>query len=342
MTKQDKSHSRRKTIPVWLIVLLVVCLSLTITCIVYMFFKPSSTRAPQQFPDTDIVFSTENELGFMDSDGTVVAIIPFMLKIPNGMYVEVWGQPLITRDGKYLIVTRGGFPLDRGDIYIAHAGEFAILCEQWQVGFVRLAADQEHILFDASATQQGLAKYSPEDCGTDNSPAQVYTGVVGSLSPDEQYSAEVVWNAEYSHFDIVIHQISSGNERIIGPGDWPVWSRDSQWLAYTGEDGIYVVNATEDAQPRRLVSLRNPDLSFPNKPLYNSNYSGDWVFSPPMVSWSPDGQWLVYHMLGDDLGETAGYLAKNYSIYKVNISTGEVIKLFDGGMYPYWRWMARP
>jgi hypothetical protein len=349
MTMQKTPSSRKKASLVCLIIFLAVCIFLSIACGINMFFSPNeskSTRAPQLFPDTEIVFSTENELGFMNADGSDVSMFPFTPVTPNQFVDDWWGHPLVTGDGKYLIIAHGGFPSDIGDIYIAPAGEFAVLCKQWQVGFVQMAADQEHILFNAYTTIQWLTKYSPEDCGTDNPPTQVYNGITGALSPDEQYSAEVVINTDPSrssdYLDIVLHQIGTGIERTIESGYRPAWSRDSQWLAYTGLDGIYVVNVAEGSQPRRLVSLRNPNRSFPNKPLYDSNFSTIWVFSPPMVSWSPDGQWLIYHMLRENLGENAGYSSENYSIYKVNVITGEVIKLIDGGWTPSWRWPAQP
>ncbi|HMB23559.1 MAG TPA: hypothetical protein VKP08_12035 [Anaerolineales bacterium] len=55
------------------------------------------------------------------------------------------------------------------------------------------------------------------------------------------------------------------------------------------------------------------------------------------VAWSPDGKWLVYHKwVGTDYN--TGTDPSSNAIYKLNIKTGEEIKILDGGIYPYWRW----
>ena len=46
--------------------------------------------------------------------------------------------------------------------------------------------------------------------------------------------------------------------------------------------------------------------------------------------WSPDGQWLVYHLWEN----------KQYNIHKLNLETGEDEVIFEGGLYPHWRWAS--
>jgi hypothetical protein len=95
-------------------------------------------------------------------------------------------------------------------------------------------------------------------------------------------------------------------------------------------DGIYIVQNNPNAKPKRLVPLESPEPDVA-APVYK-NYPPDHYY-PPIASWSPDGKWLVYHMyLGTD-GE--------YSIYKVNVETGETTKLIDNGYSPSWRWYAK-
>ena len=54
---------------------------------------------------------------------------------------------------------------------------------------------------------------------------------------------------------------------------------------------------------------------------------------------SRDGQWLVYHVYSRNLvAPDAGAWAGHYSIFKVNVNTGETTKLLDGGYSPSWRW----
>jgi len=105
-------------------------------------------------------------------------------------------------------------------------------------------------------------------------------------------------------------------------------------VAYTGADGIYVVNATGASKSRLIVPHQNPDET---QPLYRDNPQPS-LFFPPIVAWSPDGQWLVYALYREGLGKDAVGSASFYAIYKVNVQTGQETKLIDGGLSPYWRW----
>jgi Tol biopolymer transport system component len=99
--------------------------------------------------------------------------------------------------------------------------------------------------------------------------------------------------------------------------DTPSISPDGQQVAYTAGDGIYVISPGK-GEPRRVVET--------------CSMWDDW---PPAPSWSPDSQWLVYHRctcpcpVQTDIGD--------YSIFKVNVETGEEILLVEEGLNPYWR-----
>jgi hypothetical protein len=163
---------------------------------------------------------------------------------------STWSQPFITGDNKNIVVTSTGYGYSGhvGSAFVAHAGEVAVNCKWW--GVVRLAPDQMHILVE---TEQGLEEYSPDDCGTSNGPEKVYSGVFGALSPDEQYSAEGRPSSEGGGPNIIIRQLKTGEERIVGEGTFPTWSRNGQWLAYTGKDGIYIIQNSPNTEPRHLV-----------------------------------------------------------------------------------------
>ncbi|MBN2118129.1 MAG: PD40 domain-containing protein [Anaerolineales bacterium] len=121
---------------------------------------------------------------------------------------------------------------------------------------------------------------------------------------------------------------------------FPVWSRDGRWLAYTGVDGIYIVQNNPNAPPSRLVPLESPEPSLSVPPPVYQEYRYTEYY-PPIASWSPDGQWLVYHAYSRDLvAPDAGAWAGHYSIFKVNVNTGEATKLIDGGFSPFWHWPA--
>lgn len=139
-----------------------------------------------------------------------------------------------------------------------------------------------------------------------------------------------------SELNIVLHHTSAGEENIVGVGNFPVWSRDGEWLAYTGQDGIYIVQNSPDANPRCLVALVRPE---PNSkaPVYEPDRYKQYY--PPIASWSPDGEWLLYHVFNSSPVNTAvGEWAQYYSVFKVNVKTGETIKVLDGGYSPSWRW----
>jgi len=123
---------------------------------------------------------------------------------------------------------------------------------------------------------------------------------------------------------IIIKNLETGEETEIGYGVGPSWSPDGQWLAYTARDGIYVTRP-DGSDSRRVVDYRSPAKSVPVPP--HGNVWRDW---PPYPEWSPDGQWLVYHLWENE----------QYNIHKLNIETGEDVVIFEGGLYPHWRWAS--
>lgn len=193
--------------------------------------------------------------------------------------------------------------------------------------------DQNNIFIQ---TEQGLALYTLSSCGADDPPVKIYEDIFGVPSPNLQYIAYTSRPSSDPGDDrfIVIREMSGESQWTIGIGDYPVWSRNSQWLAYVGTDGIYTYNVLEKLEPRQVISY--PNLFDKRDRTYTAR---DYWEIPPEVSWSPDGKWLVYHKWHG----TDPYIAgdpKYNAIYKLNIETGEEIKIIDGGMYPYWRWPA--
>ncbi|HMB21915.1 MAG: hypothetical protein ACM33V_01965 [Chloroflexota bacterium] len=280
--------------------------------------------APDPLPATDIIYEGAAYLGFINADGSGKTIVRF--SISQKTILSAWGQPFIIGDPAVLVVTNG--IMIPGDVYVTRPGQIAVDCGWW--GMPSPASDGRHILLK---TSQGQEKYLPDDCGTGNPPRKVYSGVFGPISADGEYAADFKTGIVENITDpLVIRNLSTGEERIIGDGAFPVWSRDGQWLAYTGSDGIYVTQNSPNAVPRRLVVLEFPHPEIGRK-LYTVDTAG--LYYPPIASWSPDGKWLVYHEY--DVDSNAKY-PKQYSIFLVSVETGEITKLVDDGLFPQWRW----
>jgi len=299
-------------------------------------FFPSETRAPEEFPDAEIVFLADSGVGFVDADGLNATSIPFEVNDIRGKASD-WWRPVMTGDNQTMIVKVDDYyhyEFDPGLLAAWRAGEFPVLCQQWGLQQMPyLAADQGSIFI---RTEQGMALYELASCGTDQAPIQVYENVFGIPSPDLQTLAYINSTAGVDDRFLVLRDLASGGEHTAGIGDDPAWSRDSQWLAYTGKDGIYIVNAADGAEPKRVILYPNLIEGF--GPTYSGNAYWD---IPPEVSWSPDGKWLVYHKwTGTDTNFTGR--PRDNAIYKLNIETGQETKILDGGMYPSWRWPAQP
>lgn len=322
------ASSRRKVSRVWTIVLAGICLLLAISC----GHKPDPDpyrpgSAQDGFSQADIVYVTLG-LGFVNADGSGATSLPFWIRYTD--FVSTWQSPRMTSDRKMIFVTHTAAPGYHGKIFAVQAGQEAVDCK-W-TGTMQVAADGSHILVDIGGA---IHKYLPGDCGTGNPPEKVYSGVSGALSPDEQYVAYAREAAMgVNEPNLILRHIATGEESIVGVGNFPVWSRHGEWLAYTGPDGIYILTDSPNTEPRRLVALEGPDSE---DPVYQENRHVQYY--PPIVSWSPDGQWLLYHVFNSSPVNTAvGAWAQYYSIFKVDVETGETIKLLDGGHSPSWRW----
>jgi hypothetical protein len=90
-----------------------------------------------------------------------------------------------------------------------------------------------------------------------------------------------------------------------------------------------------DLELLHLVTLEGPSPSI-GIPVYQY-YPYNDEYNPPIVSWSPDGQWLVYHVYNEHLAGSI-FPGEPSSIFKVNVITGEEIKIIDGEISPSWRW----
>ena len=338
----QQNHARSSHPLFWSIPVFIVCLLLVVGTLCYGVIRtvifPPDTRTPDSFPNTDLVFTTNGGVGFVNADGSNKVYLDFSARKPwmiAGTAPADIGRPVITGENRALIARVSDYlgywyMASSNHLVLWRPGEYPLFCQQWGgQALPLLTSDQDHILIQ---TEQGMALYKLDSCGTDEEPITVYENISGVISPDLQYVAYPdSINGDSDDRIITVRNLDSGEERIMHPGDFPAWSRDSHWLAYTGPDGIYVVNILKNSEPVRVVLYENPvgDV-FPT-------YSDINQLPPPEPAWSPDGQWLVYHRLTVDPGHN-GDFPNYHSVFKANIETGEEIKIVDQGMYPYWRW----
>jgi Tol biopolymer transport system component len=200
-----------------------------------------------------------------------------------------------------------------------------------------LTADQANAVTDLAGSENLLAMVDLHSCLADSEidvtpllkldPATTITG--GAISPSGRVLAYVEWLPDQATYALMALIVETAEVRHVGEGIAPAWSADGQWVAYTGVDGIYLVRPTGTDQ-RLLVEYLNPEGD--GRPAY----SGDW---PPLASWSPNSGHLVYHKCILERRKRADCrLLDDYAIFKVNVETGEEIKILDGGLNPYWRW----
>jgi hypothetical protein len=311
-------------------VLLLAGAILVITALWAVFLRnvnPAPFALPDPMPSNAIIYQQVAELGFMNGDGSQSTSVP--IRLPSNSLVASWGTPMLVDAHGILFVTVANMPGSPGSVFAAAPGAAPVACG-WS-GIVRPAVDGARIYLE---TPDGQQIYRAEDCGTGNAPERVLGGVLGALSPDERFSARAD-RGEYGAYTdpvIVIRELDTGEETSIGEGDFPVWSRDSQWLAYTGPDGMYVVQNSPSAEPRRVSILQILHPEFGRR-VYTED-RGNFYY-PPIASWSPDGKWLVYHEY--QVGSESQFPGQ-YSIVKVDLDTGEIVKLLEGGYSPFWRW----
>ena len=108
----------------------------------------------------------------------------------------------------------------------------------------------------------------------------------------------------------------------------PAISPDGRLVAYTAGDGIYVVSV-EGGKSRRVVEACVELRREPDGHIW-------WDRWPPVPSWSPDGQWLVYHRCMRHCSLECSKI-EHYSVFKMNVETREEVLLVEGGLNPYWR-----
>ena len=122
---------------------------------------------------------------------------------------------------------------------------------------------------------------------------------------------------------ILVKNLDTDETRELGRGILPSWSPDGEWVVFTKQDGLYVVRR-DGSEKRRLLEVA---------PWWELDES---TISHLRASWSPNGQWVVYDKLVRRDGES------HWDIFKLNVTTGEEIKIVENGGDPHWHWDPIP
>ena len=144
-----------------------------------------------------------------------------------------------------------------------------------------------------------------------------------SYNPEtrELVFGEIVDTPYPPSYHIKLLNLNTGEQSELANGFYPIWSPDGTRVAFFGMDGLYVMKVDEN-KPRMLINIQFSD---PKSGLDPEN-----LVSPP--HWSPDGEWLVYHLCVMRL-----CWVDKIAIYKIRVSDGFQVQLYTGGKFPIWR-----
>lgn len=312
----------------------------------------SNNNYIESFSDYDIVYQSTTlsedhkvdgfQVGFVNADGSN----NYLFKIPRNErwdvtpFLEpttiVW--PIITSDGKTLIFRNPAAAEHGADLIVYSIGNKAIECSGDKFGLFDssrpfLIDSKDALLLNYNSFNYPLCIFKIEDCGTGTLPPPLISSLSsqvtithGSITSDGTkvaYAKGIEW--KISH--IMIYDLESGDEEFLAPGIEPVWSPNDIFIAFIGAQGIFIADL--DGNIELLVPYKNPERGGVDAT------EGDW---PPIVSWSPDSQWITYHKCTLLISKnTRCREVEDFSIYKFNISTGEEILIIEGGLNPYWK-----
>lgn len=291
----------------------------------------------QSLPNRDIVFQLDeyysggidNQIGFINSDGSGETYIEYR-EIQASVY-PIWtesGELLFSHPSNYIEgINHNGYRISIRDVW---APESSLI---HGMGQILVVSDQEgkYVIKRLNLeTGEVINNYKVGEFLIDDSIEGIGLGsnnIHGNFFPYSRFFIENddILNEELRLFDttsnrstVLLHYRNTFES--VTRIEKPSLSPDGDWIAYSSNDGIYLIR---------------PDGSENHRIIQYDVMSVDW---PPAVSWSPDGKWIVYHKCLSNHKTSCNIYREVNSIFKYNIESEEEIRLYVNGFNPFWRW----
>jgi hypothetical protein len=297
---------------------------------VMMIVSSCAFAEPIVFPSADIVYQAidyrspndplDNKVGFVNVDGTGSSFIELKYRPSRPVYSSKINGFLFLLNQNPLEM--GG---DYGSIFFLNPQGAYDECRQSQSdasGFIFPINGTETILVN---TRKHIKIINLDNCNVEKTVVTYENDnfhFIGSASVSDT-GEKIIYDVRTRTMKFVgviyIVDINTGVVgEILDEGQNPSLSPDEKTIAYLGKDGVYIAEVN-GAQQKLLVPISISDYSYRPSLL-------------PAPFWSPDGVLLVYHKCVNQSCEELS----DFSIYKINVQSGEEEKIIDNGLFPVW------
>lgn len=303
-----------------------------------LFVQCSQARVVNKpLPELDIVFQLDpyysggldNRIGFLDADGSNVIYLEYdgIQAVVNPIW-DSNGDLYFSNPSSYIEgITQSGTRIDFRNYWVL---DFNMIYQENSL----LIVSDENGKYALKALNGDTGKVGNTFIVGDYLIDDSIEGF--NLGTNSVYNNQIVYQRhKFDSSELLIHELRiydidteksiilirhEGTPETVQRIVNPAFSPDGKWIAYTSNDGIYLIRP--DGSDNHII-IRHKIKNF-----------FEW---PPTVSWSPDGSWIVYHkcLLPDNI--QCRNNVEDSSIYKYNVESAEEILLIDGGLNPYWQ-----